>query len=146
MTPKEFEELANVYRSRLVRSAVYKWGADGEDAIQEAFLRAYENIDKYDHSYTFTTWIFKIAKNIIIDWKRKDNITIDGDVDVLDLPDCVTPELITSGRQFIDMLEELPPLQFHAIIDKMDGVAPNNRENLRLARKKIYENTGHKNS
>ena len=67
MTPKQFEDLANVFRSKLVRSAVNKWGDIGEDAVQEAFLRAYSDLDKFDHSSSFSTWIFGYVSIIIKD-------------------------------------------------------------------------------
>ena len=137
MTPQQFEELANIYRSRLVRSAVHKWGDIGEDAVQEAFLRAYENIDSFDHSVAFNTWIHTIAKNILIDWNRKGVVEIDDEIDVFDVPDDLTPELLVSGRQYAELMEQLTPAEFEAVIDKMEGVVPKNRTNLIRARRKL---------
>lgn len=46
-----------------------------EDLKMVAFQKAYENIDKYDDTYAFTTWLYNIAKNTFIDHARKNNIS-----------------------------------------------------------------------
>lgn len=42
-----------------------------EDAAQEAFLRAYKAINRYDPDRKFSTWILSIASNYCIDQLRK---------------------------------------------------------------------------
>lgn len=37
---------------------------DAEDATQDAFIRAYENLGRYDLKRKFSTWIFTIVANI----------------------------------------------------------------------------------
>jgi RNA polymerase sigma-70 factor (ECF subfamily) len=37
---------------------------DAEDAAQDAFIRAYENLRRYDLERKFSTWIFTITANI----------------------------------------------------------------------------------
>jgi RNA polymerase sigma-70 factor (ECF subfamily) len=37
---------------------------DAEDATQDAFIRAYENLERYDLKRRFSTWIFTITANI----------------------------------------------------------------------------------
>lgn len=44
---------------------------EAEDASQEAFLRAYNNLDRYDHNRSFKTWLLSIASNHCIDRLRK---------------------------------------------------------------------------
>lgn len=44
---------------------------EAEDAAQEVFLRAYSNLDRYDHSRAFKTWLLTIASNHCIDRLRK---------------------------------------------------------------------------
>lgn len=44
---------------------------EAEDAAQEAFLRAYSNMARYDHGRSFKTWILTIASNHCIDRLRK---------------------------------------------------------------------------
>ena len=47
---------------------------DADDLTLECFTKAYKNIHKYDDSYAFSTWIFKIASNGAIDFIRKKRI------------------------------------------------------------------------
>ena len=44
---------------------------EAEDVAQETFLRVFANIDSYDPSYKFSTWIYRIASNLSIDQLRK---------------------------------------------------------------------------
>ena len=37
---------------------------DAEDITQEAFIRAYNNLFRYDANWSFSTWIFRIAVNL----------------------------------------------------------------------------------
>lgn len=44
---------------------------EAEDATQEAFLRAYINLERYDTGRSFKTWVMSIASNHCIDIIRK---------------------------------------------------------------------------
>lgn len=44
---------------------------EAEDATQEAFLKAYGNLTRYDHNRSFKTWLLSIASNHCIDRLRK---------------------------------------------------------------------------
>jgi RNA polymerase sigma-70 factor (ECF subfamily) len=44
---------------------------DAEDAAQEAFMRAYKYIDRYDPKRSFATWLLSIASHYCIDQLRK---------------------------------------------------------------------------
>lgn len=44
---------------------------DAEDMTQETFLRAFMNIDQYRGDAKFSTWLYRIAYNIGIDFRRK---------------------------------------------------------------------------
>ena len=44
---------------------------DAEDAAQEAFLRAYKNLSRYDIERSFATWLLSIASHYCIDRLRK---------------------------------------------------------------------------
>lgn len=44
---------------------------EAEDAAQEAFLRAYLNLQRYDPSRSFKTWVLTIASNHCIDRLRR---------------------------------------------------------------------------
>ena len=43
---------------------------DAEDLTMQAFTKAFRSLDKYDNSYAFSTWLFRIASNNAIDHLR----------------------------------------------------------------------------
>ena len=45
--------------------------ADAEDLTQETFLRAYENLHRYDRRWAFSTWLFTIARRTSINHRRR---------------------------------------------------------------------------
>lgn len=58
--------------------------SEAEDATQEAFLRAYLNLSRYDTARSFKTWVLTIASNYCIDRirrRRMHTLSIDADED-----------------------------------------------------------------
>jgi RNA polymerase sigma-70 factor (ECF subfamily) len=55
---------------------------EAEDLAQEAFIRAYTNIDSYETDRKFSTWLFRIATNLSIDYlrKRKPDTSLDAEI------------------------------------------------------------------
>lgn len=62
-----------------------------EDLTQEVFIKVWKSIAKFDAQKSFKVWIFKIARNTIIDFLRKKrdiNFSEMGDdQDVFEIPD-----------------------------------------------------------
>jgi RNA polymerase sigma-70 factor (ECF subfamily) len=44
---------------------------DAEDIVQETFLKAYRQINKFDARASFSTWLYRIASNCSLDLLRK---------------------------------------------------------------------------
>ncbi len=44
---------------------------DIEDLVQEAFIKAYQNLNDFDQSLKFSSWIYRIAHNETISYYRK---------------------------------------------------------------------------
>jgi RNA polymerase sigma-70 factor, ECF subfamily len=71
---KAFEMIVLRYQQPLVN---YLGRMTGEreaalDFAQDVFLKAYASLDSYRPSFKFSTWLFKIASNHIIDhWRKK---------------------------------------------------------------------------
>ncbi|UOF91938.1 RNA polymerase sigma factor SigW [Fodinisporobacter ferrooxydans] len=82
-----FAEIVERYKDKLYNVAFRMLGnrQEAEDAVQEAFLRAYANLKTYDSSYKFTTWIYRIITNLSIDRLRKRKI--DESLDAANDPD-----------------------------------------------------------
>lgn len=47
-----------------------------DDLTQEIFVKIWENIHSYNFSVAFTTWFYNLAKNHLIDHKRKQNVEV----------------------------------------------------------------------
>jgi RNA polymerase sigma-70 factor, ECF subfamily len=68
-----YRELIGRYQ-RPVFSLIYRLVRDrekSEDLAQETFIKVLNAIDRYDPSYKFSSWIFKIAHNTSLDHLRK---------------------------------------------------------------------------
>jgi RNA polymerase sigma-70 factor, ECF subfamily len=68
-----FAELVELYKDKVYQVAYRMVGNahEAQDVAQEAFLRAYTNLDSFDSNRKFSTWIFRIATNVAIDRLRK---------------------------------------------------------------------------
>ena len=77
---------------RPVFSLVYRMVRDrelAEDLTQEVFVRTFNNLQRYDRSYKFSSWLFKIAYNLTVDYLRKKRVKT---ISIHGSPDAVTPE------------------------------------------------------
>lgn len=56
---------------------------DASDIAQEALIKAYKNIDKFDFNSSFSTWLYRITVNACIDEMRRrkgrESISIDAE-------------------------------------------------------------------
>ena len=68
-----FEELVRRYQVPLLHFLRNRTRstADAEDLVQETFVRAYENLHRYQSPYRFSTWLFTIAHRISLNERRK---------------------------------------------------------------------------
>jgi RNA polymerase sigma-70 factor (ECF subfamily) len=60
-----FQDLVEPYTARLYRMAlaIVRSPADAEDVVQESFLKAFLNLDKFRFDARFSTWLTSIALN-----------------------------------------------------------------------------------
>lgn len=67
-----FEALVSRYSSRLFHFLRTRSGSDEdiEDLMQETFLRAFRNIDRYDPKWSFSTWLYTMAVRLAISRHR----------------------------------------------------------------------------
>jgi RNA polymerase sigma-70 factor (ECF subfamily) len=45
-------------------------GEDAKDISQLVFLKLWENLEKYDATYAFDTWLYRMVTNVAIDFMR----------------------------------------------------------------------------
>ncbi|HUN05344.1 MAG TPA: sigma-70 family RNA polymerase sigma factor [Aggregatilineales bacterium] len=88
---------------------------EAEDAAQEAFLRAYLNLKRYDQQRPFKTWLLSIASNYCIDRLRRRRLqwlSLDDEPDEegtsLSLPsDEPEPEHVALSREHSRLIQSL---------------------------------------
>jgi len=71
--PEPYAEIVRGYQ-KLVASVAWKMNVPPqsiEDVVSEVFLKAYRNLRRYDPRYAFSTWIYKLAANHILDRYRR---------------------------------------------------------------------------
>jgi RNA polymerase sigma-70 factor (ECF subfamily) len=86
-----------------------------EDAAQESFLRAYQNLHRYDQSRPFATWLLSIAAHYCIDRLRRRKLSIfsideekdDGSTYEVADPGSPDPEVESVKREDRDRLHIL---------------------------------------
>jgi RNA polymerase sigma-70 factor, ECF subfamily len=70
---RAFEELVRRHEERAIRVALALIAnrEDARDLAQEAFLRVFRNLERFDFEHEFTTWLYRIVTNLAIDHLRK---------------------------------------------------------------------------
>ncbi len=85
--PNIFSEVIDLYEERLLRYILRTTDIsqmDAESLLQDIFIKVYRYIHEYDTQYSFSSWIYRIAHNMIIDNFRKnkknhENISLDDE-------------------------------------------------------------------
>ncbi|HEY1852097.1 MAG TPA: sigma-70 family RNA polymerase sigma factor [Candidatus Binataceae bacterium] len=69
-----FGALVERYQRRVVgvAQAVVHNQDDAVELAQETFVRAYENLSKFESRSSFSTWLYRIAANLAIDFRRRE--------------------------------------------------------------------------
>jgi len=68
-----FGELVVRYQ-RLVAGVAWRYGAgreEIEDVVSEVFVKAYRNLNRYRPEHAFSTWLYRLAANHVIDRGRR---------------------------------------------------------------------------
>ena len=87
------DALMSRYASRVYRLAygITRSSGDAEEVVQEAFLRAYRQLHRFEQRANFGTWIYRITANCAVDLVRSRGRHQDRRVtDAADLPEAVS--------------------------------------------------------
>ncbi|HPF35944.1 sigma-70 family RNA polymerase sigma factor [bacterium] len=133
---KRGEEAAFAELLARYRNAIYglcfrmtRRSEDARDLAQEVFIKVFSLLDRYDETYAFSSWIFRIATNHCIDHLRRNRLkflSLDGYTDAegdeieMQIPhQGPQPDRVLMNREAMERLEEvvddLPP-HYRAII------------------------------
>jgi RNA polymerase sigma-70 factor, ECF subfamily len=71
--PELLDQLIEQYQFRLFRYLLYLTShrERAEDFFQETWIRVLERGHQYDGKSKFESWLFTIARNLVIDWQRQ---------------------------------------------------------------------------
>jgi RNA polymerase sigma-70 factor (ECF subfamily) len=116
-----FVEITRIYQKKVYLLA-YSYLRNNEDAldvVQDTFLRLYQKVDMFRSERNFQTWLLQIAKNLCIDYYRKNysrnkDYRSDKDVEEVNVPaqtDSNSHSFSDTERVFKECLEKLTERQ-----------------------------------
>ena len=128
--PELLDRLIIQYQHRLLRYLLFLTGNRdlAEDLFQETWMRVLMRGAQYNGAARFDTWLFTIARNLLIDLRRKRTMAsleemceIDGEERALEIPsDEPTPfelyRIRENGQRVTEALLTLDPLHREVIV------------------------------
>ncbi len=136
---RAFANLVQRHEARAFRVArhLVPLDEDARDLVQEAFLRVFRSLDRFDFQYPFATWLHRIVTNLSIDHLRRRRVPLqstDFEDDeagrtTLDLPDPWTPpparriEAHETAQRVRDCIASLAPhFQSVLVLRELEGL------------------------
>lgn len=109
---------------KLIYNFIYARVGDesvAEDLVQETFVKVWRSFKTFDNTKSFKTWLFRIAKNTLIDWLRKqkrlatisldESSSFEEKIENLNHLDYLSPEILEkaeSVQQLDEAINQLP--------------------------------------
>ncbi|CAF0692445.1 RNA polymerase sigma factor [Candidatus Methylacidithermus pantelleriae] len=107
--PEAFDCLIQRYQRRLfnvIYGIVLNY-QDADDVLLETLVKAYRNINRFREDSSFYTWIYRIAVNSAINWRRRaytrPTVSLEADEEERPLPEELVDQ--RSGRESLRRLE-----------------------------------------
>jgi len=106
-----FSRLIDNYKN-MVYNLAYRMSNsphEAEDISQEAFMRAYQSLARFNPSYKFSTWLYQITLNIIRDRLKKKElnyVSLDTPIETDDSEFYPQPEDLTNNPEQIMARQE----------------------------------------
>jgi RNA polymerase sigma-70 factor (ECF subfamily) len=135
---RAFETLVRRYQGRAIGIArsLVPGEEDARDLAQEAFLRVFRNLERFDFQHPFPTWLHRIVTNLAIDHLRKRRLVTragssdddgEAEIDVVDehqpAPSQRLESLETAGRVREVISSLAPHFQTVLILRELEGMA-----------------------
>ncbi len=165
---ESYRFLVEKYKVRAYHAAL-AWTGNSEEAMdisQEAFYRAYRSLKKVDPEKNFYTWLYKIIKNLSINYLKKSemvnriNRSTDGSIidtnfsNDADKPDWIYEEnekkqllwrainMLELRDKEIVILKEFQEMGYREIAETLEIPIGSVMSRLYYARKKLIKNLG----
>ena len=133
---KAFDELVTRHRGKVYAMIMnmVKNDADAWDLAQDAFIKAWKALPKFENRSKFSTWLFRISHNVVYDKMRKKKIQSEGELDDqlldanrIDMTAATAPRIIQRPDQAMvgNELKE-------RISDALNKLSPEHRETVIL--------------
>jgi RNA polymerase sigma-70 factor (ECF subfamily) len=130
------DTLLEPYRPALTGHCYRMLGSvvDAEDAVQEAMLRAWKGIDRFNEKSSLKTWLYRIATNVCLDTLSANNRQRLRPLEISETPGVVDDDLVLTQRSREHWVEPIPDAM---ALPAGDDVNPEERallrESIRLA-------------
>ena len=159
-----FGELVRIHSQGVFR-VVYRMCGDrliAEDATQETFIHAWQNLHSFRPQMPLRNWLYRIAFNASMDMLRKERHIVDNDIEDLSLADeNPGPESAVSQKErthviqsairslpeasrAVLILREYEEMSYHEIANALDIPVGTVMSRLNYARKLLKEKLGQK--
>jgi RNA polymerase sigma-70 factor (ECF subfamily) len=128
---------------------------ESEDIVQEAFIKVWKNLNRYDTSYRFKTWLGKIVTNLCLDnlksGRRRNLVPLEPtvrepsyqhqDLESHELTEIVyrLAETLTEKQRAVFILRDLEMFSPDEVCTMLNMPPGNMKSNLYYARLKIRE-------
>ena len=79
---RAYDALVTRHRGRIfamIRNMIHQ-EADAWDLSQEVFIKAWRALPRFEAKARFSTWLYRIAHNVVYDWARKRKIESAGEL------------------------------------------------------------------
>jgi RNA polymerase sigma-70 factor (ECF subfamily) len=160
-----FDEIIFKYQDKLYNLCRHMLGNahDAGDAAQDVFLKAYQNLNRFKPDSSLHTWLYRIAVNTCIDYRRKPFFeslfknSKEGDVFVIDQPsDSSSPEKLYESKEIgnaiqfalgrlseklrtVIVLKEIEGLSYEEISEVLDVSIGTVKSRISRAREELKE-------
>jgi RNA polymerase sigma-70 factor (ECF subfamily) len=140
----EFAKMVDAYSSMIYRVGLKMVNnpQDAEDVLQETFIKAFRNLDRFDGRASVSTWLYRIATNealMLLRKKRPESISVETPWEVDDdeqaplqiIDWCCLPEnelMSTEVREYLDQAADKLPASLKVVFVLRDIEVLSTRE------------------
>lgn len=119
----KFLYLMQRYQEKLLRyiRRISKFGLEeSEDLLQEVFIKVYQNLNSYNSDLKFSSWIYRITRNQVISYYRKQKVRPEKATFDWEINDDILNNMKVEFNIEKDLDQEYLRKKINKILDKLD--------------------------